>query len=129
MSIGARFLAIRKARGLNQSDVAAQIGISHGALVNYEKGREPPASAIIAFSKAYGINPTWLLLGEGRPDASSLDELYARSIDLAWTYLARGGDEVGKDHLVKLGSALFHYLTEHGEISDAMADKMLSLSA
>ena len=68
MSIGARFLEIRKAKGLNQVDVAAAIGVSHGALVNYEKGRDPPASAIIAFGKAYGVSPTWLLLGEGRPD-------------------------------------------------------------
>jgi transcriptional regulator with XRE-family HTH domain len=44
MSIGARFLEIRKAKGLKQTDVAEAIGISHGALVNYEKGREPPAS-------------------------------------------------------------------------------------
>jgi len=50
LSIGGRFLEIRKARGLNQVDVAAAIDVSHGALVNYEKGlREPPATAIIAF--------------------------------------------------------------------------------
>jgi len=29
VSIGARFLEIRKAKGLNQTDVAATIGISH----------------------------------------------------------------------------------------------------
>jgi transcriptional regulator with XRE-family HTH domain len=38
MSIGARFLEIRKAKGLKQTDVAEAIGISHGALVNYERG-------------------------------------------------------------------------------------------
>jgi transcriptional regulator with XRE-family HTH domain len=38
VSIGARFLEIRKAKGLKQTDVAEAIGISHGALVNYEKG-------------------------------------------------------------------------------------------
>lgn len=129
MTIGGRFLEIRKARGLKQTDVAEAIGISHGALVNYEKGREPPASAIIAFAKAYGINPVWLLLGEGRPERGSLDDIYARSIGIAWTYLARGGDEVAKDDLVKLGGALFQYLKEHGEISDAMSEKLLALSA
>lgn len=129
MSIGTRFLEIRKAKGLNQVDVAATIGVSHGALVNYEKGRDPPASVIIAFGKAYDVNPTWLLLGEGRPDPNSLDNLYNRSINIAWTYLARAGDEVGKDNLVKLGSALFQYLTEHGDISEAMTEKLLALSA
>ena len=130
MSIGGRFLEIRKARGLNQVDVAAAIDVSHGALVNYEKGlREPPATAIIAFSQTYNVNPTWLLLGEGRPERSSLDDIYGRSIGIAWAYLSRGGDEVEEGALIKLGSALFQYLAEHGEISDTMADKLLSLSA
>ena len=129
MSIGGRFLEIRKAKRLNQTDVAAAIGISHGALVNYEKGREPPASAIIAFAKTYGVNPTWLLLGEGRPEPSSIDDIYSRSINIAWDYLTRGGDEAELEHVIKLGSALFQYLLEHGEISDAMTEKLLSLSA
>lgn len=130
MSIGGRFLEIRKARGLNQVDVAAAIDVSHGALVNYEKGfREPPATAIIAFSQTYNVNPTWLLLGEGRPERSSLDDIYGRSIGIAWAYLSRGGDDVEEGALIKLGSALFQYLSEHGEISDTMADKLLSLSA
>lgn len=130
MTIGGRFLEVRKARGLNQVDVAAAIGVSHGALVNYEKGlREPPAAAIIAFSKTYNVNPTWLLLGEGRPDQTSADEIYVRSIDIAWDYLTRGGDEPDKSALIKLSSALFQYLMEHGEISPAMSEKLLSLSA
>lgn len=129
VSIGGRFLEIRKARGLKQTDVAEAIGISHGALVNYEKGREPPASAIIAFSRAYGVNPTWLLLGEGRPDQASADKIYVRSIDTAWDFLSRGGDEPDKADLIKLGSALYQYLMEHGEISAAMSEKILSLSA
>lgn len=129
MNIGGRFLEIRKARGLKQTDVAEAIGISHGALVNYEKGRDPPAEVIIAFSKAYNVNPAWLLMGIGRAEQTSVDDLYSRSIDIAWAYLARGGDEVRKDDLVKLGSALFQYLMEHGEISEAMTEKLLSLSA
>jgi transcriptional regulator with XRE-family HTH domain len=130
LSIGTRFLEIRKVRRLNQAEVAVAIGVSHGALVNYEKGfREPPAAAIIAFSKTYSINPAWLLMGEGPPGLCSADELYSRSIDIAWTYLTRGGDEVEKDSLIKLGSALFHYLMEHGDISPAMSDKLLSLGA
>ena len=130
MSIGARFLDIRKARGLNQVDVAAEIDVSHGALVNYEKGtRDPPASTILAFARKYNVNPAWLLTGEGRPDPTSLDETYEISIDTAWQYLARGGDPVEKEPLLKLGSALFQYLLEHGTISDTMSEKLLSLSA
>lgn len=129
MSISGRFLEVRKARGLKQTDVAEAIGISHGAVVNYEKGRDPPAKVVIAFSKAFNVNPMWLMMGIGRADQSSTDDLYGRSIDIAWTYLARGGDSVDKAELVKLGSALFQYLMEHGEISEAMTEKLLSLSA
>lgn len=130
MSIGGRIFEIRKALGLNQADVATELGISHGALVNYEKGlREPPASVILGFADKYKVSAAWVLTGEGRPDQASLDETYARSIATAWTYLSRGGDEVEKDALIKLGAALFQYLLEHGEISDAMSEKLLSLSA
>ena len=130
MSIGSRLLEVRKARGLNQTDVAAEIDISHGALVNYEKGtREPPASVILDFARAYKVSAAWLLTGEGRPDQTSLDEIYEISVDTAWQYLARGGDPVEKESLIKLGSALFQYLLEHGTISDTMSEKLLSLSA
>lgn len=129
MSIGGRFLEIRKAKGLKQSDVAKAIGISHAALVNYEKGREPPASVIIAFSHVYAVSPLWLLTGEGRPDTEYLDNIYARSIATAWAYLSRGGDEVDQDALIKLAGALFQYLLEHGEISPAMSEKIFALSA
>jgi transcriptional regulator with XRE-family HTH domain len=130
MSIGGRILEIRKALGLNQADVASELGISHGALVNYEKGlREPPASVILGFAERYKVSAAWVLTGEGRPDQTGLDEAYARSIETAWTYLGRGGDEVDKDALVKLGGALFQYLLEHGEISPAMSEKIFALSA
>ena len=129
MSIGARFLEVRKAKALKQTDVAEAIGISHGALVNYEKGREPPASVILAFSKVYNVSPLWILTGEGHPDAEGLDNIYARSIATAWAYLSRGGDEVEQAALIKLGSALFQYLLEHGEISPAMSEKIFALSA
>jgi transcriptional regulator with XRE-family HTH domain len=130
MSIGGRILEIRKALGLNQADVASELGISHGALVNYEKGlREPPASVILGFAERYKVSAAWVLTGEGRPDQAGLDETYARSIATAWAYLSRGGDEVERDALIKLGSALFQYLLEHGEISETMSQKILSLSA
>lgn len=129
MSIGGRFLEIRKARGLKQTDVAEAIGISHGAVVNYEKGRDPPAKVVIAFGKAFNVNAMWLLTGIGRPDPISMDKVYEKSIDTAWAFLERGGDTVDKAELIRLGSALFQYLMEHGEISEAMAEKFRSLSA
>jgi len=130
VTIGERFLAIRRTRGLHQSEIAAEIGVSQAALVNYEKGlRDPPANAILAFASFAKVSPAWLLTGEGRPDQTSLDEVYAISIDTAWQYLERGGDPVNKEDLMKLGSALFQYLLEHGTISDAMSEKLFALSA
>lgn len=123
-------LDIRKARGVNQADVAAHLDISHGALVNYEKGlREPPASVILGFARMYKVNPAWLLTGEGRPDQVGLDDAYLISIDTAWQYLTRAGDPVDKNDLMKLGSALFQYLLEHGSISESMSEKLFALSA
>jgi transcriptional regulator with XRE-family HTH domain len=130
VSIGARFFEVRRGLGLHQADVAAEIGISQAALVNYEKGtRDPPASAILAFAKFYKVSAAWLLTGEGRPDQTSLDETYEISIDTAWDFLARGGDPVDKESLIKLAGALFQYLLEHGTISETMSEKLLSLSA
>jgi transcriptional regulator with XRE-family HTH domain len=121
---------VRKARDLNQTDVVKALGISHGALVNYEKGRtEPPASVIVAFAETYKINPTWLLTGKGHPDHASLDDTYAISVDTAWDFLTRGDDQIEKESLIRLGSALFQYLLEHGSISEAMSEKLLALSA
>jgi transcriptional regulator with XRE-family HTH domain len=130
MSIGARFLKIRKQRGLNQADVAVAIGVSHGALVNYEKGlRDPTAAAIVAFCQTYQVNPVWLLLGEGRPGKDEIGQLYQRSIRIAWAYLMRGGDEVDPEELITIGNSLFHYLIEHGDISEAMTENILALRA
>jgi len=130
VSIGPRFFEVRRGLGLNQADVAAEIGISQAALVNYEKGtRDPPAGTILAFAKFYKVSAAWLLTGEGRPDQTSLDEIYEISVDTAWQFLVRGGDPVEKESLIKLGSALFQYLLEHGTISETMSEKLLSLSA
>lgn len=116
--------------GLNQVDVAAAIGVSQGALVNYEKRlREPPAAVIVAFLRAYSVNPAWLLLGEGSRDQASADDIFVRSIDIAWNYLSGNGEGLDKVTLIKLSGTLFQYLMEHGEISSAMSEKLLSLSS
>lgn len=127
MSIGERFRQIRKSRRMKQTDVAEACGISHGALVNYEKGlREPPVRAIVAFSTAYAIDLTWLLTGVGQSEAAELVQLHQRSIDAAWALLLRDG-AVDADKLARLAGALFCYLLEHRTISDAMASKLHAL--
>jgi hypothetical protein len=127
MSIGARFLEIRKAKGLKQTDVAEAIGISHGALVNYEKGREPPASAILQPSlwrqrtlASDGRRPT-----RCRKSGQHLCPLHRDRLG----FLKSRSDDVEQEALIKLGGALFQYLLEHGEISPAMSEKIFALSA
>jgi len=127
MSIGQRFLEVRKSRRLKQTDVAEACGISHGALVNYENGlREPPTRVIVAFGSAYLVDLNWLLTGVGRSEAAELVQLHQRSIEAAWALLFRDV-AVDADKLVRLAGALFCYLLEHHTISDAMASKLHAL--
>ena len=127
MSIGERFLEVRKCRRLKQTDVAEACGISHGALVNYEKGlREPPTRVIVAFGSSYLVDLNWLLTGEGRPEFDDLALFHRRSIEAAWVLLSRDG-AIDIDKLGLLAGALFCYLLEHRTISDAMADKFHAL--
>ena len=63
-SIGERFIQLRG--GLPQADFANSIGINVNTLRAYEKDRNSPtAETILAISENIGVNPSWLLTGEG----------------------------------------------------------------
>jgi transcriptional regulator with XRE-family HTH domain len=58
---------LRGLRGrLSTLDFAKNLGISHGALNNYEKGKTfPSGKRLIHISGSLDVNPQWLLLGTG----------------------------------------------------------------
>ena len=130
MSLGARIMELRKAKGLSQAQLAKQVGISQPALANYERdGRDPPSSFLSALCEQFGADPAWLLIGAGNIFRQDMDAHYTQSIRVAWTYLSANSHVVDRDKLLTLGSALFHYLMEHGEMSEPMKDKIARVAA
>lgn len=61
-----RLKEIKKVTGYNQKELAAIIGVSQATLSWYETGRcDIPRRTIDALNSKLGINPTWLITGEG----------------------------------------------------------------
>lgn len=68
-SLGLRIKAARKKHGLTQTLFAKQMGVSKGAVINYEKDyRSPDAAFLIRMIKLFNISSEWLLLGSGPMD-------------------------------------------------------------
>jgi transcriptional regulator with XRE-family HTH domain len=69
-SLGQRIKAARKKYGLTQTLFANKMGVSKGAIINYEKDtRSPDALFLIRMVKQFNISSEWLLLGSGPMDA------------------------------------------------------------
>ena len=65
-SAGIRLLSIRKEHECSQSTFGEQLGISLRAYQNYERGERPiPKRVVASLQEKYGINPVWLLTGDG----------------------------------------------------------------
>lgn len=65
-AIGARIRMVRGTR--SRREFAKQLKTSQSALNRYENGqREVGARVFVAVCRTHGINPRWLLLGEGTP--------------------------------------------------------------
>jgi transcriptional regulator with XRE-family HTH domain len=66
-SIGTRLQAARRARGLTQEALARQAGVSLHTVVKLESGRirQPLPETARKLAAALGVDPAWLLFGEG----------------------------------------------------------------
>lgn len=65
MNIGDRIQSLRKARGLSQEELAAQIGVSRQAVSKWEAGQsQPDMDKVIALSHLFGVTTDFLLLPE-----------------------------------------------------------------
>ena len=63
--IGPRIAALRRERGMSQSELAAAIGVSPSALGMYEQERrEPSADTMVALARALGVTTDFLLTGQ-----------------------------------------------------------------
>lgn len=65
-TVGARIREARVSNNLTQQAFADRIGISRGALANYEVDRNEPIDAVITLiCREFNINESWLRTGEG----------------------------------------------------------------
>jgi repressor LexA len=65
-SIGDRLREAREMKGLEQSTLADKIDVATRTVQRWEKGEQVPDGMMItAIAKATGIQPSWLLTGEG----------------------------------------------------------------
>lgn len=128
LGIGTRIFEFRRSRGITQADLAARVGLSHGALVNYEKEkRDPPASALATLCEIYGVNPDWLLLGNGAMERQDIHAHLDTALKAAKIFLEKYRKDA--DVELRLVKALFRYLVTHGTIEDDMRDTLFEAIA
>lgn len=63
--IGNRLKQARKASGFTQKDVAKQLGITFGAVSQWENGSTSPrGQTLIELARLYNVNPEWITTGK-----------------------------------------------------------------
>lgn len=72
-TLGKRIRSLREKKGLNQSELAHELGLeSPMAVSKYEKDqREPDVAKLIKVSDLFGVSMDWLLTGEGPVQAGA----------------------------------------------------------
>ena len=76
--LGARIAALRRERGLSQSELAQRLQVSPSAMGMYEQGRrEPSAQTLVALSRELEVSTDFLLTGQARtqPEADALSRM------------------------------------------------------
>jgi len=64
--IGERIKKVRKELGLTQEDMAKKLGMSRNSIIRYENGEAVPSRKFLKLLEyEFGINPRWILKGEG----------------------------------------------------------------
>ena len=81
MSVASRTSELRKALGLTQQAFADRLGITRGAVANWDLDRSDPSDAVISLiCREFHVREAWLRDGEGemfeiKPRAEELGEL------------------------------------------------------
>lgn len=65
LDIGSRVRKARKSAGLTQNELAKKAGSKQAVISDIENGRNKTSSALYDIAIATGVNPNWLLRGEG----------------------------------------------------------------
>ncbi len=88
MEIGERLEMSRQLLKLNQADFAREIGASRSALNTYLSGsRIVPSPCLLQLSRQYGIDPVWILEGNGESGLTSQEEALLQRFEVLNAYL------------------------------------------
>lgn len=72
MTMGQRVAQLRKAKGLSQEELAAQVGVSRQAVSKWELDQAlPDAEKIVSLAAALDVSTDQILLGTSQADAAS----------------------------------------------------------
>lgn len=97
-TVGERIAAVRG--GMPTAEFAKRCGVGKATLLSYEKNEtEPKVSFLQVLINDFGVDPQWLLLGDGEPPEKDRRE----SILLDHF---RHCDEQGKDAMLTAGAAM-----------------------
>ena len=108
--IGPRIAALRRERGLSQTELARRIQVSPSALGMYEQGRrEPSADTMVALADSLGVTTDFLLTGRvsGPAEADALSSLILSRVTTADRCLEHRRDRpFSREELAVLMAAL-----------------------
>ncbi|NLW46995.1 MAG: helix-turn-helix transcriptional regulator [Firmicutes bacterium] len=121
--IGARIKQIRLYYGVTQEDICQALGITQGHYSKLESGpNEPTETFLLAMKARFGVDPNWVLTGEGEMLISS-EKYIAEGIELL-------GDQKFSEGLIKVLEdprfAKLHSLVEAGGLVDSDIDEELA---
>lgn len=76
IALGKRIRSLRESQGLTLEQLATKIGVTHPALLNWEKGHAKSIRTgnFMALCRELQVRPTWLWTGKGPRDKALSDE-------------------------------------------------------
>ena len=89
--IGERIRTARELKGLTQKDLGNILGVSDGAVANYENSkREPNLETVLRLADLFGVTTDWLLGREGPAEARETISGYGEPVVNRATSLSGG---------------------------------------
>jgi transcriptional regulator with XRE-family HTH domain len=74
MNFSHRFEILVRESPLNQKALAAQLGVTESAIVNYKSGRTPKAEELLRIAQHFGVTMEFLLTGSGASPQPAVNE-------------------------------------------------------
>ncbi len=114
--LGGRIASARRLSGMNQLDLAEELGIRREAVAKMELGlQHVTVAALLKIADATQQSPTWLLSGIGLNSETPDHDLFIRLQEtLAMAHITRPGDRSAKDRnyavaITKLEEAVSYF--------------------